>query len=174
MVRSQEIDESNNKRASFAARHVAWCCDIFSAIVAPGAFAVLRSYNVLNANEIAGAVVNRSLAPINISGFVVGLVLLLSSFLLLRKSALLSSLVETVSLLILTLATGIGQWVIATRLHALRLGLNVPLDQLPAADSRRIAFDTLHGHSVKALGIAMIAALIGFITIAYRARADAK
>ena len=57
----------------------------FSAVVAPGAFAVMRSYHLANASEMAGAVVNRNLSAVNISGFVVGLLLLLTVFLPLTK-----------------------------------------------------------------------------------------
>lgn len=146
----------------------------FSAIVAPGAFAVLRSYHLANANEIAGAVVNRSLAPINVGGFVISLVVLVTGFLGRRKNTSRIFVVELVALLVMAVATGVGQWVIAAKLRALRVGLAVPIDQIPVDDPRRVSFNSLHGYSVKALGIAMIAALVGFVVIAYRARVDAK
>ena len=139
----------------------------FSASVAPGAFAVLRSYQLPNANEIAGAVVNRNLSVINISGFVISLLLLGTIFFGRRKQSR-AFILETISLLVMAAATGIGHWVIAARLRALRVTLAVPIDQIPANDPRRISFDTLHSYSVKALGIAMIAALLAFCFSAYR------
>lgn len=146
----------------------------FSAIVAPGAFAVLRNYQLFNAGEIAGAVVNRSLTAVNVSGFAISLLLLITALLRQRQNTPRSFVVEMISLLVMAVATGVGQWVIAAKLRALRLGLAVPIDQIPAGDPRRISFNSLHSYSVKALGIAMIAALVGFGMIAYRARVDAK
>ena len=141
----------------------------FSAVVAPGAFAVLRSYQLVNANEIAGAVVNRSLTVVNISGFVISL-LLLGTALLGRRKQSRAFILETISLLAMAAATGMGHWVIAARLRALRVTLAVPIDQIPPSDPRRISFNSLHAYSVRALGIAMIAALVAVVCIRYRAR----
>lgn len=150
-------------------RHVARRRNIFQRHCCSRAFAVLRSYHLLNANEIAGAVVNRSLAPINVSGFVISLFLLVTGFPRGWKNTPRTLAGETISLMLMAVATGLGQWVIAAKLRALRVGLAVPIDQLPAGDPRRISFNSLHGYSVKALGIAMIAALVAFVMIAYRA-----
>lgn len=139
----------------------------FSASVAPGSFAVLRSYQIPNATEIAGAVVNRNLSIVNISGFVISLLLVGTIFFGGRKQSR-AFILEMISLLVITAATGIGHWVIATKLRAIRITLTVPFDQIPANDPRRISFDTLHAYSVKALGIAMIAALLAFCFSAYR------
>lgn len=146
----------------------------FSAIVAPSAFAVLRSYQSFNAGEIAGALVNRNLAAINLSGFVVGLVLFATAFVKFRRAPLPSFLIEMVSISAITLATALGNWIIAPKIRALRLTLSTPIDQLSVSDARRISFDNLHAYSVKALSLAMIAALLGFVMIALRARGDAK
>jgi hypothetical protein len=80
-------------------------------------------------------------------------------------------LLELISLTVVVIATGIGQWLIAAKLHSLRMALSVPIDQIQATDPRRIAFDRLHAYSVTALSIAMIAALIAFFVMAYRAHA---
>lgn len=141
----------------------------FSAVVAPGAFAVLRSYQLVNANEIAGAVVNRSLIVVNISGFVIGL-LLLGTVLPGRRKQSRAFIPETISLLVMAAATGIGHWVIAARLRAMRVAFAVPIDQIAPNDPRRISFNSLHAYSVRALGIAMIAALVAVVCIAHRAR----
>lgn len=146
----------------------------FSAVVAPGAFAALRSYQILNANEIAGAIVNRSLTAINLSGFVIGFVCLAAGLLKFRKIPLKHFIVEATSLSVLTLATALGHWLIAANMHALRLTFTVPVDQIPAGDPRRIRFDTLHAYSVKALSVAMIAAIAGFVMVALRTRRNAK
>ena len=141
----------------------------FSAVVAPATFAVLRAYLIPNAGEIAGTIVNRNLAVVNTSGFVIGLMLLLSALIQRRIRSLF--LLELISLTVVVIATGIGQWLIAAKLHSLRMALSVPIDQIQAADPRRIAFDRLHAYSVTALSIAMIAALIAFFVMAYRAHA---
>lgn len=146
----------------------------FSAVVAPSAFAVLRAYHLPNASEIAGTIVTRTLSVVNVSGFIVSLIMLATAFAFRKANAPRSFALEMISLMIVSLATGVGQWVIAARMRALRVALTLPIDQVPADDPRRIAFNSLHGYSVKALGIAMIAALIAFVLIAYRARLSAS
>lgn len=146
----------------------------FSAIVAPSAFAVLRSYQSFNAGEIAGAIVNRNLAAINLGGFIIGVVLLVTGFIRFRKVPLRFFMIEIVSVTTLSLATAVGNWIIAPRLRALRLALRAPIDQLAATDPRRISFDQLHAYSVKALSVAMIAALLAIVMIALRAQREAK
>jgi len=64
------------------------------------------------------------------------------------------------------LTTAVGHWVIAARMRALRAAMVIPLDQIAADDSRRLAFNNLHGYSVNALGIAMIAALVAMVLMA--------
>ena len=137
----------------------------FSVVVAPAAFGVLRSFAVPNASEIAGAIVNRSLGVVNLSGFVIGLVVLLSGLLLSSSSRGLWLVLQSISLIILTIATGVGHWVIAARIHALRAASQLRIDQLAADDPTKVAFDSLHGYSVQALGIAMIAALVAILAI---------
>lgn len=146
----------------------------FSAIVAPSAFVVLRSYQSFNAGEIAVVIVNRNLAAINLSGFVIGVVLFVTGFVKFRKVALPAFMIEMISVTTLSVATAIGNWIIAPKLRALRLSLQAPINQVTVTDPRRISFDQLHAHSVKALSVAMIAALLGIVMIALRARRDAK
>ena len=146
----------------------------FSAIVAPSAFAVLRSYQGVNAGEIAGAIVNRNLAAINLSGFVIGVALFVTGFIRFRKVALPFFLIEMISITALILGTAVGNWVFAAKLRALRLALEAPIDQLAVTDPGRISFDQLHAHSVKALSVAMIAALLGIVMIALRVKRDAR
>ena len=146
----------------------------FSAIVAPSAFAVVRTYQSVNAGEVAGALVNRNLAAINLCGFVVGVFLFGTCFVRFRKVARPAFMIEMISVATLSLATAAGNWIIAPKIRALRLTLQAPIDQLALTDPRRISFDRLHAYSVKALSVAMIAALLGFVMIALRARHDAK
>lgn len=139
----------------------------FSAVVAPTAFSVLRGSQVPNAGELAGGIVNRALTVVNTGGFIVGVVLLVTGLLLRRNRFWIP---ETLLLGVMLIATGVAQWVIAARLHTLRAAMALPVDQIPVADPRRVAFNNLHGYSVTALAIAMIAALIAFFVITHRAR----
>ena len=74
--------------------------------------------------------------------------------------------VEAICAGLLVIATGVGHWLIAARIRALRAAIELPFDQVPANDGRRIAFDSLHGYSVNALSLAMIAALVAIVMIA--------
>ena len=132
----------------------------FGAVVAPAAFGVLRSFGLSNASEIAGGIVTRSLGVVNIAGFVISLLLLASLLWLRRRSTGLSFILECVSLGLIALTTAVGHWFIAARMRALRAAMELPIDQIAASDPRRIEFNALHGYSVNALGVAMIAALV--------------
>ncbi len=138
----------------------------FGAVVAPAVFGVLRSFGLPNANEIAGSIVTRSLSVVNIAGFVIALLLLVT--IILRRNAFsrVSFIVECICLGVIALATGVGHWLIAARMRALRAAMVLPIDQIPADDPRRIAFGNLHGYSVNALGLAMIAALVAMVLMA--------
>ena len=132
----------------------------FGAVVAPAAFGVLRSFGLANASEIAGSIVTRSLSVINIAGFLISLLLLLTLFLWRNSAGRISFIVQCICLALIAVATGVGHWVIAARMRALRAAMILPIDQIAADDPRRIAFNSLHGYSVNALGLAMIAALV--------------
>ena len=138
----------------------------FSAVVAPAAFGVLRSYGLPNASELAGAIVTRSLSIVNVVGFVVALLLLVTLFIRRGSVGRASFAVEAICLVLMALATGVGHWIIAARMRALRIAMVLPIDQIAADDSRRVAFNSLHGYSVNALGLAMIAALVAFVLMA--------
>lgn len=139
----------------------------FSVVVAPAAFGVLRSHGLPNANELAGAIVTRSLSVVNVGGFLIALLLLVTLFLVQRASVgRVGFIVESVCLVLIALATSVGHWVIAARMRAIRAALVVPIDQVAANDAQRIAFNHLHGYSVNALGLAMIAALVAMVLMA--------
>ena len=138
----------------------------FGAVVAPAAFGVLRSFGLPNANEIAGSIVTRSLSVINIAGFLISVLLLITLLIKRHTSSRLTFILECICLAIIALTTAIGHWVIAARMRALRAAMILPIDQIAADDARRIAFNNLHGYSVNALGIAMIAALVAMVLMA--------
>lgn len=140
----------------------------FSAAVAPSAFRVLRAFNLPNASEMAGAIVTQTLSVVNTSGFVFSVLLLISAFVLKESYGRRTFILQTVLLVILGVTTGVGEWVIAAKMRGLRAAMRATIDQIPTGDPSRVAFDALHGYSVTALSIAIIAALIGFFAIANR------
>ena len=138
----------------------------FSAAVAPAAFAVLRRFQLPNAGEIAGTIVSRTLGAINTSGFIVCLIALLLGVLLRKSYTRANLLAQVVLLLIAAASTGAGEWLIAARMRTLRAGFGMPIDQVALDDPGRVAFQTLHGYSVVALSVAIIAALVSFFLLA--------
>lgn len=146
----------------------------FSSVVAPSVFSVLRAFQLPNVGEIAGTLVTRTLAVVNVSGFIISVLLMVAAVALGKGIGQRSFIFELAALVVLAVSTAAGQWVIAAKMRALRVAMVLPVDQVPIDDPRRIAFNRLHGYSVTALSIAMIAALIAFLIIAYRARLNAK
>jgi len=130
----------------------------FSFAVAPSAFAILSS------REAAGAVVSRTLAIVNYSGLIVGLILLASSFILSRRDILIWA--ERISLAVLAIACAVGQFVIGARLHNLREQTGRPIEELAIDAPLRVEFNNLHAISVWVLIIGMIAALVSYFLIA--------
>jgi L-alanine-DL-glutamate epimerase-like enolase superfamily enzyme len=55
-------------------------------------------------------------------------------------------------------------------MRALRSAMPLGIDRVAAGDAMRIAFDALHGYSVAALAIAVIAALIAYSVMFSRLR----
>ena len=135
---------------------------LFSAVVAPAVFGVLRQFGLANANEIAGSIVTRTLTVINLSGFLIGVAMLVAT--LFWKSASRSTHgLQLLSLAVLTIATAVGHWVVAARMLAWRAALVLPIDRIASDDPRRQAFNKLHGYSVTLLATAMIAALVAIV-----------
>lgn len=136
----------------------------FSFAVAPSAFAVLPT------RELAGSVVNRTLAIVNYGGIIIGLILLASSYFSRQRVGRVKLRLEQGLLLLLTAACAFGQFVIAARLNDLRGQIGRPVEELAVDDSMRVAFNDLHGYSVTILLTAMMAALIAFFVIVRRAK----
>ncbi len=143
----------------------------FSGAVAPSAFRVMRSFNVPNATEIAGAIVNRTLSVVNTSGFFISLLSIIVAVAIRNRYGPRAFVVQLILLGLMALATGIGQWVIAARMHALRQAMGMPIEQVSLADANRVAFAALHSYSVAALSIAIIAGLIVFFIVCNRVAA---
>ena len=140
----------------------------FSAVVAPSVFGVLRSFSLSNANEIAGTFVTRTLSVVNTSGFVISLLLLVLAFVLKKNYGRASFFLQSALLTIVAISTGVGEWVIAAKMRGLRAAMHGQIDQVALTDPGRVVFAMLHGYSVAALGIAIIAGLIAFFVLASR------
>lgn len=139
----------------------------FSFIVAPSAFAVLPT------GALAGALVNRTLAALNLSGFIIGLILLASAFVTTANVSRRAHTVESIMLGIVALATAVGQWVIAARMETLRRAMAATgraIETIAHDDPLRAAFDTLHKVSVTTLLTGMLAATVALLLIARRVR----
>ena len=138
----------------------------FSVVVAPAAFGVLRLYGLPNVNEIAGAIVSRSLSVVNVAGFVIALLLAVTIFARRDSISRKGFIAEGICLAVIALTTALGHWVIAARMRAIRATMLLPIDQLTPDDARRVAFNSLHGYSVIVLSLAMIAALVALVLMA--------
>ncbi len=128
------------------------------AVVAPSAFAVLPS------RALAGALVGRSLAVLNVSGFIIGISLIALTVLELRRSAWF----ERMMLFVVAFACAFGQWVITARLETLRVAMGKPVDEIAPTDPLRVEFGALHGVSVLVLGVGMLAALVALVLVMRR------
>ncbi len=146
---------------------------LFSAVVAPTSFRVLRNFNLPNAGEIAGTIVSHTLSVINVSGFAVSVLVFVAVLAFGRKYSRGKLVAQLVLLAVVALATAAGEWLIAARMRALRTAMIVPIEQVPLTDTNRVAFAALHGYSVAALGIAIIAGLITFFLLGSRGRTTA-
>ncbi len=142
----------------------------FSAVLAPSVFIVLRGFNLSNSSEIAGNIVSRSLSVVNLSGFFISLLLLLTAAVVKNRQHSIVFVVQLISLSVVAATTAVGHWVIAARMHALRVSMGLPIEMISPIDSRRLAFNSLHSYSVTALSVAMIATITALIALGRRVR----
>jgi len=138
----------------------------FSATVAPSAFQVSRAFSLPNAGEVAGSIVTRTLSVVNITGFIISVLLLVFAFGLRKAYSRGALMAQIILLAVVAIATVVGEWVIAARMRGLRTAMAIPIDQVSTSDPLKVAFQTLHGYSVAALSVAIISALITFFVIA--------
>ena len=124
----------------------------FSFVLAPAAFAVLP------AQHLAGQVVSRTLGVVEIAGIVMGVILLLLSFLSRGRRG--KAFPFDLCALALIVVAMIGSRIVSGRMHALRVQAGETLYSLPASDPLRSAFDQLHQFSVGLMSVAMIVALV--------------
>jgi ABC-type transport system involved in cytochrome bd biosynthesis fused ATPase/permease subunit len=136
----------------------------FSFVVAPAAFAVLPQ------RELAGALVTRTIAVVNVGGFVASLAALGLGFLANDAAARRgpARLAETLALALVAICCGVSHWVVSARMLALRAAMGRPVDAVAANDPARAAFNSLHGYSVGLMMVAMIAGVVALLLVARR------
>ena len=133
---------------------------IFFIGVAQSSFAVLPS------RELAGAMVSRTLMIVNLSGLIIGVILLAASFI--KRDAIKPFLlwIERILLALVIASCAVNQFVIGSWLFYVRSQFGgKPIDEIAADDPLKIQFNTLHEYSVWILFAGMIAALIAFFVI---------
>lgn len=135
---------------------------VFFVAVAQAAFGVLEE------RELAGAVVNRTLAVLEYGGMGIAAMLVLTSLVGTARISAFWLLVERFLLLILAAACAVGQFVIGFWLSSLRSQIGQPIDEVALDDPLRQQFNTIHEYSVWVLFVGMAAALIAFFIIANR------
>lgn len=140
----------------------------FSFAVAPSAFGVIES------RELAGLVVSRTLMIVNISGLIIGVILILTSFFKQNGIKPFALWTERILLIIMTAACVVGQFVIALWLSYIKAQIGKPIEEVPLEDPLRIQFNNLHQYSVWVLVTAVIAAIIIFFIVSRKTFSVAK
>jgi hypothetical protein len=137
-------------------------------------FVARTVFTVMPSHEMAGTVVNRTLALVNFSGLAIGLILLIATFITTRNTNIFLLWSERFLTFVLTLTCAVSQFVFSWWLLSLRTQMGRPVDEVPLGDPLRIQFDNLHEYSVWLLLAGMIAAFLAFIVIANRKFGTAK
>ena len=132
----------------------------FSFVVAPAAFAALPQ------QQLAGALVSRTLGALEIIGIIIGALLMLI-LIFSRERACNASLYELIALALMTVSTVVSHFVVSKRMHEMRLNFG-EIALLAANDPTRIAFDRLHQYSVWLMSFNIIAAAVLIVYLARR------
>lgn len=136
--------------------------------VAQSAFGVLDVPEIANGRELAGAIVNRNLTIVNLSGLIIGVILILTSFWGTKSLSRIGVWTERILLILMTAACAVGQFVIITWMSLIRSQLGKPLVEAAADDPLLIRFNQLHQYSQWVLLTAMITALLAFFVISLK------
>ena len=138
---------------------------LFSFAAAPIAFSVLEDA------EKAGSIVSYNLFVVNVAGLVIGVLLVLLSFLPRDYGNSIVLWIRRGLLVLLAAGCGIGQFVVGVWISMVRAQAGKPIRELDAADPLKLRFDQLHQASVWFLVGAVIAGLIAFFLIRGKAKA---
>ncbi|MGQ0542244.1 MAG: DUF4149 domain-containing protein [Blastocatellia bacterium] len=135
---------------------------VFFIAVAQSAFAVVPQ------RELAGAVVNRTLAVLNFSGLAIAVILIFTSLVAISAVNRFWLWTERFLLLLIAASCAVGQFVIGFWMSMKRAEIGRPIDELAADDPLRMQFNLLHDYSVWVLMAGIAAAAIAFFIIANR------
>jgi len=131
----------------------------FSFVVAPSAFAVLRQ------QQLAGALVSRTLGALEIIGIILGALLIV--ILIFSRGRDMAFLYELIALALMTVSMLVSHFVVSSRMHELRVSLG-EIAQLAANDPARVEFDRLHQYSVWLMGFNILGAIALIVYLARR------
>jgi Domain of unknown function (DUF4149) len=131
----------------------------FSFVVAPSAFAVLQQ------QQLAGALVSRTLNALEIIGMVAGALLI--AILIFSRERDRAFLYELIALALMTVSMLVSHFVVSMRMHDLRMSLG-EIAQLAANDPARVEFDRLHQYSVWLMGFDILGAIALIVYLARR------
>lgn len=134
---------------------------LFTAVVAPAAFAVLP------ARALAGALVGRVLPVVFVSGMAIALLALVLDWPYARTTL---DRWRGGALIVAAVANATAQFLVAPRIQALRADLGPVIEALAVSNPKRRAFGMLHAISVGWLGLAMLATLVALTVHAIAAR----
>src|SRR5262245_25603083 len=132
----------------------------FSFVVAPAAFAALPQ------QQLAGALVSRTLGILEIIGVIIG-VLLMVILLFSRERGGKASPYELIALALMTVSMLVSHFVVSKRMHEMRMSFG-EIALLAAGDPTRIAFDRLHQYSVWLMGFDILGAIALIVYLARR------
>ena len=127
---------------------------LVAAVVAPAAFAVLPT------RALAGALVGRVLPQVFYAGMLLGAV---AAALAWTDRTAPHATARAVASLGTVVACAVAQWVIGPRIARLREAIGPSVEALATTDPQRIAFGRLHGLSVLAMGVGMVAAFVAIV-----------
>jgi hypothetical protein len=131
----------------------------FSFVVAPSAFAVLKQ------QQLAGALVSRTLGALEIIGVIAGAILIALLFFSRERDR--AFLYELIALALMTVSMLVSHFVVSRRMHDLRMSLG-EIAQLAANDPARVEFDRLHQYSVWLMGFDILGAIALIVYLARR------
>jgi Domain of unknown function (DUF4149) len=131
----------------------------FSFVVAPSAFAVLQQ------QQLAGALVSRTLGALEIIGIIAGAILIALLFFSRERDR--AFLYELIALALMTVSMLVSHFVVSRRMHDLRMSLG-EIAQLAANNPARVEFDRLHQYSVWLMGFDILGAIALIVYLARR------
>ena len=130
---------------------------LFSAAVAPAAFAVLPT------RTLAGDIVGRVLPVIFYAGMLVGVLVIALDFADAEEWRWNTSVIAAA---VVAIACAAAQFVVGSRIDQVRSRIAGAVDALAPGDPLRVEFGRLHGVSVALLGVAMLAAAVALVAAA--------